>query len=297
VPVDVLPDHRLGIRAMCYITYLRELRMPVEVIQTHLSHFGLTLSTATIENVCSEVASCLRPEYDLIKKSLRESKAVNMDETGMRVCGENEWLWTFTDPESTLFLIDKRRSSAVPKKILGGEPKPVMISDCFSAYNVLEGEKQRCWSHLLRDTSELEGEEGKWLHERLKHLRKEAKIMIRMPPPFRNVAAQFLQYKLDHLVNRYWSDLSTAKIVERIIRHRGEWFTFVKYRIDDTNNRAERALRPYVVFRKIIGGHRSEHGAAKHAVIRSIMETCKQRNINFFSHIENTLTETITSSG
>ncbi len=44
-------------------------------------------------------------------------------------------------------------------------------------------------------------------------------------------------------------------------------------RVEPTNNRVERHLRPNVIMRKITFGNRSSHGARKHQIIMSIIET------------------------
>ena len=41
---------------------------------------------------CKEEVDKLQPEYELIKISLRRSKSVNIDETGIRVGGLNFYL-------------------------------------------------------------------------------------------------------------------------------------------------------------------------------------------------------------
>ena len=52
------------------------------------------------------------------------------------------------------------------------------------------------------------------------------------------------------------------------------FFTFVTDRaVPPTNNAAERALRPSVIFRKVTNGFRSLWGADGHALIRSVIGT------------------------
>ena len=60
-------------------------------------------------------------------------------------------------------------------------------------------------------------------------------------------------------------------LAQRLLRHQGELFTFV--RRDDVpadNNAAERALRPLVVCRKISGGTRSPQGSRTCTVLTSL---------------------------
>ena len=58
--------------------------------------------------------------------------------------------------------------------------------------------------------------------------------------------------------------------------------------IDATNWRAEHALRPAVVTRKVCGGNRSERGAETHAVLASVLRTIQQRQLDA-DHVFSTL--------
>ena len=51
--------------------------------------------------------------------------------------------------------------------------------------------------------------------------------------------------------------------------------------VDSDNNRAERAIRPAVVTRKISGGNRSTSGTSALSIITSIIQTCKQQGKDF----------------
>ena len=46
--------------------------------------------------------------------------------------------------------------------------------------------------------------------------------------------------------------------------------------VEPTNNRSERDLRPAVIHRKVIGGHRSEWGAAASAILTSVLTTARK---------------------
>ncbi|HIC95300.1 TPA: hypothetical protein EYP12_01575, partial [Candidatus Bipolaricaulota bacterium] len=114
-PSDVLPGHQLGIRLMSWVVYLREeLRLSVNLVQRYLEKAGLAVSQGEIEGICTEMADYLRPCYEGYRRELGEGKAANMDETGMRIEGENRWLWAGVreDPETVVFHHDEHRSGA-----------------------------------------------------------------------------------------------------------------------------------------------------------------------------------------
>ena len=67
----------------------------------------------------------------------------------------------------------------------------------------------------------------------------------------------------------------------RLRRHEDELFQFVWQRgIDSTNNRAERALRPLVIGRKISGGTRSTEGTQAHMLLHSPATTWAARGLS-----------------
>ena len=59
------------------------------------------------------------------------------------------------------------------------------------------------------------------------------------------------------------------------------WFTFIiNPGVEPTNNRAERALRPHVVLRKILGTLRNDKGTSIHERIMTTLATWGQRGLN-----------------
>ena len=50
--------------------------------------------------------------------------------------------------------------------------------------------------------------------------------------------------------------------------------------VDATNWRAEQAIRPAVVIRKVCGGNRTRHGADSQQVLASVVRTARQRDLD-----------------
>ena len=304
-PFDVLPGHRLGIRLMAWVVYLREeLRLPVNLIQRHLERAGVRVSQGEIEHITSRVAEELGSLYRSYREALRCGEAVNIDETGMRVEGRNWWLWGGVSkrPATVMFQVDRRRSSQVVEELLGEGFSGVVGSDFYPAYNVREGKKQRCWAHLLRATRKLGSEEGIKLHQELKGIWEEASRWVaeernRAPPQEWEEWARGWEERVVELAQRDWKDPECGRIAKRLLKHRGELFTFVVCPgVEGTNNLAERVLRPYVVRRKISGGHRSRAGAKKHEVLMSVLATCRLRELDFLATVTGALEAAVASA-
>ena len=71
------------------------------------------------------------------------------------------------------------------------------------------------------------------------------------------------------------------------MRHQHELIRFVDHPdAEYHNNRAERALRPEVIFRKLSFGNRTPSGAYNYQILASVLETCrlKRKNLTEFIH-------------
>jgi transposase len=72
--------------------------------------------------------------------------------------------------------------------------------------------------------------------------------------------------------------------------HVEQWFAFVfDPRVEPTNWKAEQAIRPAVVNRKVWGGNRTPAGAKAQGVLMSVLETCRRRGHAVVDYISQTL--------
>jgi len=71
------------------------------------------------------------------------------------------------------------------------------------------------------------------------------------------------------------------KFISKISNRFNYLFTFIiNPGVEPTNNRAERALRPHVVLRKILGTLRNEKGTMIHERIMTMLATWGQRGLD-----------------
>lgn len=82
---------------------------------------------------------------------------------------------------------------------------------------------------------------------------------------------------LQELINKPRSNPDHARFAKHLHHHLSERFTFLRHaNVDATNFRAELAIRPAVVNRKVWGGNRTWDGAHAQAVLSSVLVTCDQ---------------------
>jgi len=92
------------------------------------------------------------------------------------------------------------------------------------------------------------------------------------------------------LVSRPRAVPEYATLAAHLWNHFEQWFAFVfDPRIEPTNWRAEQAIRPAVVNRKVWGGNRTPAGAQAQGVLMSVLETCRRHTRSVVDHVHQTL--------
>ncbi|MGC8563124.1 MAG: IS66 family transposase, partial [Thermoplasmata archaeon] len=101
-----------------------------------------------------------------------------------------------------------------------------------------------------------------------------------------------LYHRLVFLLDTGYEHLRTRKFVDNLLKRKREWlFRFVvDPNVEPTNNRAERALRPSVIYRKVSGDTRSPRGSKAYDTLLSIFHTQKLRRRNFIRYVPRLIT-------
>lgn len=280
-----IPDNsRFGANTLAHTTLLKfEDRLPLRKVCSSLKRqFNLNMSSATVFDITRRVSDKLAAEYKKIQASLRRSKSVNIDETGMRVDGLNFHLWVFTTKKATLYLIRKSRGKGVIEEVLGKSYNGIIGCDGWTSYSSYTENMQRCWAHLLREAKYLaeQFDSAKHLYQGLKGLYEKAKSN---KPPSKDKLILEMKQWTDY-ADCYRELRKFSVTVKNGIEY---WFTFMGNKdVEPTNNRAERALRELIVQRKIIGTLRNEKGTTIMERINTCIATWKQRGLNPFTELK-----------
>jgi len=300
---DALPGSQIGNGVVALSSWLhyglgQTLDHIVEVFNCHL-HFQLT--PGGLVQQWYRLQTILYPWYEQIHREALDSAVLNADETGWRVNGRGHWLWCFTSPRLTCYLIDRRRGKAVVARFFRKAFRGILVTDFWGPYNaVVCGARQVCLAHLLRDLEHVE----RYKHPSpqwpvfAKKLRRLVGDGIRLSRWEDRTLPEYasrrnrLHGRLDELMATPWEDKQAKRLLKRFRRHRNDLFTFLdNAAVPFDNNAAERAIRPAVIIRKNSYGNRSERGADTQAVLMSIYRTLKQRGHDPLKAITNGLTE------
>jgi hypothetical protein len=260
--------------------------------------FGLQVSRSGWCQADQRLAQTARPVYEKLIEFVRQCCVVHADETGWRIGTLSAWLWVFTNREVSVYAIRDNRSSQVVIDILGKEFKGILASDCFLAYDdrrLSTWLKQKCVGHLLRDLKEMkDSKSGRALHfaRQVTIVLQEAlalKAQKSSLDPFAFFqTARDLESRLDTLIGpqRRLCDCDNARFAKRLRKHRSHLLRFLYVdTLEATNNQAERMLRPAVITRKTNGCNRTPDGARTHAILSSVLVTCRQHSIPILDYL------------
>ncbi len=288
------PPVTIGANLVTLLTLLRQ-QMGVsyrKLSQLCTETLQIPLSAPAVMAIINRFSQKCEPIYKGIEASLPTQPVLHGDETGWRMDGNPWQLWCFCNRSLVYFHLDPSRGAKVPKAILGEDYDGILHADFYAAYNFLPN-VQRCLIHFLRaisDELEITPEDKSLsqLKDGLKSIiKKGTQIKELDDAQQRNAGRQQLEDKLETLAKLESENKKTNTLIKRLVRHQHELIRFVDHpHAEYHNNRAERALRPEVIFRKLSFGNRTPAGAYNYQILATVLETCrlKGKNLTDFIH-------------
>jgi transposase len=285
--------------SMCSAVY-RLSRRTVEDLMADFFNVDISLGSVSAceETVSKAVAAPVAEAREYVEKA----PVAHADETGYReVPAEGErkkkaWLWAAVTPLVTVFLVHAKRSTIAAKELLGSFAG-ILVSDRWSAYSFIDAvRRQLCWAHLLRDFEWI-AEFGAEATATGKALVEQTKLMFRWWHELKEgrLARSGFQERMGPLITRVEALLEegaacghkkTAGRCRKILGLRAALWTFVRVEgVEPTNNAAERALRPAVLWRKGSFGSASERGSRFVERMLTVAATCRQQGRSVLEYL------------
>jgi transposase len=260
-----------------------------EVQQVLMDLWNVRLSLGAVLRHERAQSAALAPVAAEVRAAVQQAAVVNLDETGWREGKRRAWLWTAVTPSLTAFLIDRSRGATALVALLGESFAGLVGSDRWSVYNRFPAERRAlCYAHLKRDFQALvdrggEAEPtGRWglaelerlfaLWHRFRAGEFDRQALLRRLVP--------LQARLGRLVWRGEAspDRKAAALCHALDRWWAALWTFARVEgVEPTNNSAERALRPAVLWRKGSFGSDSPTGSRFAERLLTVAATCRQQ--------------------
>jgi transposase len=281
---------QLGPRALALATQLNKgLGLPYGKTVTVLQQaFGLQASRGGLCQALARVASKAEPTYNALVEEVRRSASVTPDETGWRVGGKLWWMWAFSTPQVTVYSIQPGRGFEPAALVLGADFAGFLVRDGWSIYRQFsKALHQTCLAHLLRRCREmlLVAGRGEAEFPRTVQTMLQQALQLRDRRQQRQISEQGLavargrlEVRMDRSLQRRYRSPQNRRLANHLLRERNALFTFLSCPgLEATNWRAEQAIRPMVVTRKVWGGNRTSRGAHTQGILVSILQTCRQQ--------------------
>jgi transposase len=228
--------------------------------------------------------------YRQLCGSMREAPVVNTDDTGWRVGGSTAHLMVFVSAQSTVYQIRARHRNQEVREVIPADYAGVMGTDRGKSYDAKQFDavaQQKCLGHLQRNLTEvLETKKGRarefglGLKDRLRQSIELHHRRSDLPPADYQLQVQQIDEALTfHLRHRILKDDDNQRLLDGIGIHqdRGNLLRFLRVDgLEPTNNRAERALRPAVIARKVSHCSKNQRGAEAFAAFVSVIQTATQ---------------------
>jgi transposase len=293
VPRGVLGPRVVALVAVCTGVYHLSKRTTAGLLA---DLFGVPVAVGTITACEQAVSATLAAPVAAAQAAVQQVPVVHADETGWRQGRQRAWLWVAVTALVTVFLIHRRRGAVAARALLGSSAA-ILVSDRWSGYMWWPGSRrQLCWAHLRRDFvafTERGGAAAALGRALLRDTRRlfrgwhrvrdgtwtQAKFQTEMQP---------LRRRVEHRLRRgaRCGHAKTAATCREVLALAPALWTFVDVPgVEPTNNAAERALRPAVLWRKGCWGTHSAEGSRFVERILTVAATLKQQQRNVVDYV------------
>jgi transposase len=249
-----------------------------------------------ISQALARISHWLGCEKAVLLDAIRGSPQLHVDETGWRLDGKKSWVWALVNERLVYYHVNRSRSRKVLKDLLGSEFDGTLISDFYSVYLNLPYRMQKCLVHLLREFHDCAKTDRTTEFiaacRKIKRLINDARKLRNRHselPTGEYVRLRFrLEERLFDFTTAGYTNKNLLRLSKRFVQSWRDMFQFLRDpSIDWNNNRAERMIRPNVIYRNRSYGNRSDRGAEAHGTIMSLMQTLRLQGKNVTENLRN----------
>jgi transposase len=304
---DVLPRSEYGLEIAITLAYLvYSLNLSIDQARELLGFFcRLELSASQADLLLNSLAKLWKAEFDALVEMMALATVVYMDETGWKVSAKRCYAWVFTSMLHTVLLYGRKRDTGVLDEILPPDAfHGIGVSDDYAVYRNRFSKGQKCWAHLLRKAIKLmlSYPENSWYREFFeellavfregKRLQRDGRLsdtgrqrkVAQLEDRFRALCSRFRPREEQRQAPGGEDHGALLKELVRCLAD-DELFTFVLHReVEPTNNISERMFRDTAQARNTNRTSKTEAGAKRRSVIKSVLVSLRQNLQEFSLH-------------
>ena len=242
---------------------------------------------ALTQDALRRAADTVGAVYEQLRAAVPVAPVVHTDDTGWRVGGESAFLMAFETEAASVYQVRPRHRHEEVQEVIPADYIGVMVTDRGRSYDAQtfdDVRQQKCLAHIQRSLSDVLATKtgrARDFGERLKGLLQDALQLWHAyhdgtVTDFATAAKALREELTSQLRDRPLKDPENQRrLKERGWHHdRGNLLRFLDDpRIEPTNNRAERALRPAVIARKVSQCSKNGRGAHTCAAFTSVVRT------------------------
>jgi transposase len=287
--------------------------MPLYRQESMFLDAGVPITRGTLSNWMIKSADLLTPLVKLMEAKIQEYDVAYADETPLQVLVEKDkassskstmWLFIGGKPEERSFVYQYHPTRWQQVAFNFFEDfKGYLHADCYDAYvnlDKLERIKHvACMAHARRyfvnilKLSKKEGLASKVValiaelykvEDKLKRDKAGPEIVLAR----RKKESEPILKRLKKLLEEHWPKIFPKSPLHQAVSYMlGHWDALNRYlkdgRLEIDNNRSERSIKPFVIGRKNWLFHGNDVGAKAGSILFSLIETCKEHQVDVFS--------------
>jgi transposase len=290
--------------------------LPLYRQESLFAQHGIALSRQTMADWMLKSAALFMPLHERLHDILLQQPVIHADETPLTVIHEDKtncYMWLYCcgrdappeDPQNkppniVLYEYHNSRAAACANHFLRDFNGYLQV-DGYVGYEASAATLVGCWAHARRmfikaQKTQVKGKTGKadW---GISHIQKLYRIEHEIKDKTADEKYQARQHYAKPLLNEFkiWLDKSAQQVPPQILIGKAityslnQWPKLIRYiengHLNIDNNRAERAVKPFVIGRKNWMFSNTKNGAQASAVLYSICETAKANGLMPFDYL------------
>ena len=303
------------------ITSKYQYGLPLYRQEAMFKQHGIELSRKTMADWIIRCAELFKPLYDQLHQHLLQQLVIQADETTLKVVDADKstsYMWLYATgadspagkipdtaiPNIVLYDYHNSRAGQCAVNFLAGYNGYLQV-DGYVGYEQTQATLVGCWAHARRKFMEAKkgaGSKGSGKDDwALNHIQKLYRIETQIKDSSTEERYTQRQKKCQPLLNQLhtWLTKSAQQVLPKtklgaaIQYCLNQWHKLERYtlsgQVSIDNNRAERAIKPFVIGRKNWLFSQTATGANASAILYSIIETAKANDLNVFEYVMNSL--------